>query len=90
MISMAASSREFSTKAGPSAMRGLRRGEASGSVSPEAAGKQRVAGTHQGSIETRYSWVVAITAVTMLSLAAGGPITVVVGLVQIAEDFGSG
>ncbi|MFM7610441.1 MAG: MFS transporter, partial [Alphaproteobacteria bacterium] len=49
-----------------------------------------MAGTHQGSIETRYSWVVAITAVTMLSLAAGGPITVVVGLVQIAEDFGSG
>ncbi len=71
-------------------MRGLRCGAASGSVPSEIAGKQRVAGTHQGSIETRYSWIVAMTAVTMLSLAAGGPITVVVGLVQIAEDFGSG
>ena len=56
----------------------------------EAAGKQRVAGPDEGSIESRYSWIVAMTAVTMLSLAAGGPITVVVGLVQIAEDFGSG
>ncbi len=71
-------------------MRGLRRGAASGSVRAELIGKQRVAGPDQGSIETRYSWIVAMTAVTMLSLAAGGPIIVVVGLVQIAEDFGSG
>ena len=53
-------------------------------------GNRRVAATDQGSIETRYSWLVATTAVIMLSLAAGGPITVVVGLVQIAEDFGAG
>jgi hypothetical protein len=49
-----------------------------------------VAATDQGSIESRYSWLVATTAVIMLSLAAGGPITVVVGLVQIADDFGAG
>ncbi len=42
------------------------------------------------SIETRQSWIVAIAAVTMLALAQGGPLTVVIGLVPIAETLGSG
>lgn len=42
------------------------------------------------SIETRQSWVVAIAAVTMLALAQGGPLSVVIGLVPIAETLGSG
>ena len=43
-----------------------------------------------GSIETRKSWVIAVTAVTMLALAAGAPLTVVIGLVPISESLGSG
>ncbi|MEI6160989.1 MAG: MFS transporter [Roseococcus sp.] len=43
-----------------------------------------------GSIETRYSWVIAGATLTMLALAAGGPMTVVIGLVPIAETLGSG
>lgn len=42
------------------------------------------------SIETRQSWIVAIAAVTMLALAQGGPLTVVIGLVPIAETLGGG
>ena len=42
------------------------------------------------SIETRQSWVVAIAAVTMLALAQGGPLSVVIGLVPIAETLGGG
>lgn len=42
------------------------------------------------SIETRQSWVIAVTAVTMLALAAGAPLTVVIGLVPISESLGSG
>jgi MFS family permease len=42
------------------------------------------------SIETRQSWIVALAAVTMLALAAGGPMTVVIGLVPIAEEMGTG
>lgn len=42
------------------------------------------------SIETRQSWIVALAAVTMLALAAGGPMTVVIGLVPIAEELGTG
>jgi MFS family permease len=42
------------------------------------------------SVETRQSWMVALAAVTMLALAAGGPITVVIGLVPIAEELGTG
>ncbi|MBX9752782.1 MAG: MFS transporter, partial [Roseococcus sp.] len=43
-----------------------------------------------GSIETRYSWVIAGATLAMLALAAGGPMTVVIGLVPIAETLGSG
>lgn len=42
------------------------------------------------SVESRQSWVIAVTAVTMLALAQGGPLTVVIGLVPIAETLGSG
>jgi len=42
------------------------------------------------SIETRASWAVAVAAVTMLALAAGGPLTVVIGLAPIAESLGGG
>ena len=42
------------------------------------------------SIETRHSWVIAVAALAMLALAAGGPMTVVIGLVPIAETLGSG
>jgi MFS family permease len=42
------------------------------------------------SVETRQSWVVAVTVVTMLSLAAGAPLTVVIGLVPISEALGAG
>lgn len=43
-----------------------------------------------GSVETRQSWIIAVTAVTMLALAAGAPLTVVIGLVPIAETLGTG
>ena len=43
-----------------------------------------------GSVETRQSWIIAITAVTMLALAAGAPLTVVIGLVPISETLGTG
>ncbi len=42
------------------------------------------------SIESRQSWMIAAAAVTMLSLAAGAPLTVVVGLVPIADTLGAG
>jgi MFS family permease len=42
------------------------------------------------SVETRRSWIIAVTAVTMLALAAGAPLTVVIGLVPISETLGSG
>jgi MFS family permease len=90
MISMAASCSKHSINHGAAAMAGLAARRILGKGGAQHKGIKRVAGTHQGSIETRYSWLVATTAVIMLSLAAGGPITVVVGLVQIAEDFGSG
>jgi len=41
------------------------------------------------TIETRQSWVVATTAVVMLSVAQGAPLTVVVGLPRLAEHFGT-
>ncbi len=46
--------------------------------------------TQAESVETRYSWIIAVTAVTMLALAAGAPLTVVIGLVPISETLGSG
>jgi MFS family permease len=42
------------------------------------------------SIETGSSWIIAIAALTMLSFAAGAPLTVIVGLVPIAETLGAG
>jgi MFS family permease len=42
------------------------------------------------SIETRKSWAIAFATLTMLALAAGGPMTVVIGLVPISETLGSG
>ena len=42
------------------------------------------------SIETRDSWVIAFVTLTMLALAAGAPMTVVIGLVPIAETLDSG
>jgi MFS family permease len=42
------------------------------------------------SVETRQSWIIAVTAVTMLALAAGAPLTVVIGLVPISETLGGG
>ena len=42
------------------------------------------------SVETRDSWVIAFATLTMLALAAGGPMTVVIGLVPISETLGSG
>jgi MFS family permease len=42
------------------------------------------------SVETRRSWIIALAAVTMLAVAAGAPLTVVVGLVPISESLGGG
>ncbi|MGK7863075.1 MFS transporter [Falsiroseomonas sp. E2-1-a4] len=42
------------------------------------------------SIESRHSWIIAAAALTMLSFAAGAPLTVVVGLVPISETLGGG
>lgn len=42
------------------------------------------------SVETRQSWIIAVTAVTMLALAAGAPLTVVIGLIPISETLGTG
>ena len=47
-----------------------------------------VAGTE--SVETRDSWMIAFATVAMLALAAGAPLTVVIGLVPISETLGSG
>jgi MFS family permease len=42
------------------------------------------------TIETRQSWSIAFATVAMLALAAGAPMTVVIGLVPIAETLGGG
>ena len=42
------------------------------------------------SIETRQSWTIAFATLAMLALAAGGPMTVVIGLVPIADTLGGG
>jgi MFS family permease len=49
---------------------------------PDAAGT--------ASVETRQSWIIAIAALTMLAMAAGAPMIVVVGLVPISETLGGG
>ena len=40
------------------------------------------------SVECRASWHMAIAAVVMLAVAAGAPLTIVVGLRTIADDMG--
>lgn len=49
---------------------------------PDAAGT--------ASVETRQSWIIAFAALTMLAMAAGAPLLVVVGLVPISETLGTG
>ena len=41
------------------------------------------------SIETRTSWVVAFTALAIMSIAYGAPFVAVVALKQIAGELGS-
>jgi MFS family permease len=41
------------------------------------------------TVETRRSWIVATTAVALLAVAQGGPLSVVVGLPTLGESFGS-
>ncbi|MDB5372288.1 MAG: hypothetical protein JWP04_930 [Belnapia sp.] len=45
-------------------------------------------GAASPSIETRASWVIAVTAVVILSVSFGAPLLVVVALRPIAEDLG--
>ncbi|MBW6402001.1 MFS transporter [Roseomonas sp. HJA6] len=47
-------------------------------------------GTLAASVETRQSWAIAIAAVAMLAVAAGGPMTVVIGLIPISDSLGTG
>ncbi len=42
------------------------------------------------SVETRQSWAIAVAAVVMLAIAAGGPLTVVIGLIPISDALGTG
>jgi MFS family permease len=44
---------------------------------------------HAGSVETRTSWVVATAALIVLSVSYGAPLTTVVALKPIAEEFGA-
>ncbi|WP_191083422.1 MFS transporter [Roseococcus microcysteis] len=44
----------------------------------------------EASVETRASWTIAFATTTMLALAAGAPLTVVIGLVPISESLGTG
>jgi MFS family permease len=44
---------------------------------------------HAGSVETRTSWVVATVALIVLSVSYGAPLTTVVALKPIAEEFGA-
>jgi len=42
------------------------------------------------SIETRQSWTVAITALVILTITNGAPMTVIIGLVPISQTLGTG
>ena len=44
---------------------------------------------HSGSIETRASWVVAIAALAILSIAYGGPLLSAIAMKPIAADLGT-
>src|SRR5947209_2074087 len=48
------------------------------------------AGERPATIETRASWVVALTALGIYSLSFGAPVVTVVALKQIAADLGGG
>src|SRR5262245_48925325 len=45
--------------------------------------------SHAASVETRTSWVVAIVALIVLSVSYGAPLTTMVALKPIAEEFGA-
>ena len=49
----------------------------------------RATGSDAGSIETRSSWLVAITALGIMSMSYGAPLVAVVALKPIAADLGS-
>lgn len=77
------------TTSGAMCMLGLVAGGRRGETS--AMGETRGIGTGAiHTIESRHSWIIAAAALTMLSFAAGAPLTVVVGLVPIAETLGAG
>ena len=44
---------------------------------------------HAGSVETRTSWVVATVVLIVLSVSYGAPLTTMVALKPIAEEFGA-
>ena len=46
-------------------------------------------GAHARSLETRTSWVVAIVALIVLSVSYGAPLTTMVALKPIADEFGA-
>lgn len=48
-----------------------------------------IVSAHPGSIETRASWVVAIAALAILSIAYGGPLLSAIALKPIAADLGT-
>ncbi|MBX9701894.1 MAG: MFS transporter [Acetobacteraceae bacterium] len=53
---------------------------------PEAPGAGRA--VPQASVESRASWIVAVTVLFVIAIAYGGPLIAVVGLRQIAEELG--
>jgi MFS family permease len=56
---------------------------------PVPGGSATGGGIHSGSIESRGSWIVAVVALTVLSLAYGAPLVTVVALKPIAAEFGT-
>lgn len=52
---------------------------------PEAPGQAQAA---TASVESRLSWVMAITVLALMTMSFGGPLITVVGLRSIAEDMG--
>ncbi len=59
------------------------------SITGEPGGSATGGGIHSGSIESRGSWIVAVVALTVLSLAYGAPLVTVVALKPIAAEFGT-
>ncbi len=52
---------------------------------PDASASGQAA---SGSVETRASWVIAVTVLVVIAIAYGGPLIAVVGLRTIAEEMG--